>query len=115
MPSVLTTLSNVTCGHPPGLAQVQSQAKLAVGGGPVLLEAGIRSQRITACGTPLSTNSIPCQLVSSVTAGLSTKLRAGGQPVVLQTLKGTTNGTVGNVSPQLLLAGVPNQAKLTSI
>jgi flagellar hook protein FlgE len=56
---------------------------------------------------------VKCTLVNGVTAGLATKLRVGTSPVVLATLQGGTNGTIGG-TPQTLLAAVANQDKLRS-
>jgi hypothetical protein len=120
MANVLTTLSTVTCGHPPGKVQVQSQAKLAVGGGRVLVQAGIKDQTVADCGTKPASDAAgptaaPCKTVSKVGGGRSTKLRAGGQPVMLDTLAGSTDGMVLKVTPQPFLAGVANQVKLRSV
>lgn len=116
MPGVLTKLSTVTCGHTapgkPGTVQVQSSAKLRVKDSPVLLAASINGQPVTLCGTPPSSTAIPCLFVKAVSAGAALKLKIGGQPVMLETLKGSTDGTVGGVTPQLSLAAVANQLKL---
>jgi hypothetical protein len=116
MPNVLTTHSTVRCGHGPGLVLVQSQAKLAVGGGPVLLRASIADQTVMVSGCkPPTTNDKPCLHVSEVSAGISAKLKVDGQPVILETLKGSTDGTVGGTTPQRLLSGVANQGRLSSL
>jgi|GEM_PF-1146768 len=120
MPNVLTTASNVNCGHPlaatqlPGAVNTVSTAKLRVDGRPVLVKSGILLKTISKCGIT-GPNSTPCSLVSGVTTGESLKLRAGGQPVMLDTLKGTTDGKLqGDVppTPQPKLAATAGQAKL---
>lgn len=117
MAGVLTVGSDVTCGHQ-GTVTVTSSAKLSVSGNPVLLKAGIANQPVTGCAivptvapAPISTK---CLLVTSVDGGEATKLTAGGSPVVLETLKGETNGMLANVTPQMLLSGTAAQSKLTA-
>jgi hypothetical protein len=123
VPNVLTTTSTVGCGHLPpppgsGVVQVQSTAKLRVAGAPVLLLGSIANKPLVplTCGIVVSQTNVKCTKVAAVTAGTATKLTVGGQPVVLDTtLKGSTDGTLGGVTPQLLLAAVANQTKLTSV
>ncbi|MCG5072059.1 hypothetical protein [Paraburkholderia tagetis] len=118
MPGVLTTASNVTCGHA-GNVSTSSATKLQVNGAAVLLQSGIASQSVAGCSTPPASDSSgptakPCTTVASVTGGPAAKLQAGGQPVMLDTLAGTTDGMVGKVTPQTLLAGIAGQTKLTA-
>ena len=113
-------LSTVTCGHTPGKVQTQSLAKLKVNGSPVLLQTNINGQPVTGCGTlPASdvsgVTAKPCTSVSAVSAGAALKLKVNEQPVMLETLKGSTDGMVAKVTPQLLLAGVANQVKLQTV
>jgi len=117
MPKVMTMLSTVTCGHPPGKVQTQSPAKLKVNGSPVLLQASINGKPVAGCGTPPASDASgvtakPCTSVSAVSAGTALKLKITGQPVMLETLKGSTDGMVAKTTPQSLLAGVANQLKL---
>jgi hypothetical protein len=120
MPNVLTMNSTVGCGHLPpppgtGIVQVQSTAKLKVSGKSVLLLDSISGKAVSGlCGTVPATGTKKCTAVSSVSGGLATKLKVGGQPVVLDTVTGGTDGTVGG-SPQLLLAALANQPKLRSV
>jgi hypothetical protein len=123
MPNVLTTQSTVSCGllgvalpntHQ-GTVRVQSMAKLKVAGASVLLKASIENMTITDCKTPVPPHNSPCQLVSAVSDGESTKLKVDGNPVILETLKGSTNGIVTDVTPQKLLAGVASLDKLSSV
>lgn len=139
---VLTTSSDVNCGHPsttppptPGKVQTKSTAKLKVNGDPVLLESSIAGKSISGCGTlPKKDNSgtdtdLPCSKVSAVpqmvpvapdpappaiTAGRSTKLKVGEEPVMLDTLAGKTDGMVGKLTPQTLLSGKAGKNKLTA-
>ncbi len=119
MPRVLTMPNTVVCGHS-GTVAIASAAKLKVNGQSVLLNSSIVSKPVAGCTTtPASDNSgptaIPCTLVSGVSAGESVKLKVGGNAVMLETLRGSTNGMVAKVTPQTSLAGSPNQNKLNSV
>jgi hypothetical protein len=115
MAFVLTSASSLTCGHqvPPKLGKVivTGIAKLRVRGAPALRASDLASATIGDCGTVIVTSEILCTKVESVTAGAATKLRAGGEPVLLDTLKGVTNGVVG-ATPQAFLAGTAGHTKL---
>jgi hypothetical protein len=113
-------LSTVTCGHPPGKVQTQSLAKLKVNGSPVLLQASINGKPVIGCSTPPASDpsgvtAKPCTSVSAVSAGAALKLKINGQPAMLATLQGSTDGMVAKVTPQSLLAGVANQSKLQTV
>jgi hypothetical protein len=94
-----------------------STAKLTVKLSPVLTESGIDGKAVTGCkitdvtGPPPSTH---CKFVGKVTAGLATKLTVGKQPVVLDSLKGTTDG-VFQGTPQTALSGTSATPKLTAV
>ncbi len=115
MPAVLTTQSNVTCGHSPGRVSTSSPLKLRVGTAAVLVKAGVQGKSVGLCSTVTDPNSgaKQCTSVTSVTAGEANKLTAGGQKVVTAALAGGTDGTVGG-TPQLLLSATPAQSKLTA-
>jgi len=125
MPYVLTTSSSVQCGHS-GKVAVESLAKLQVNSSPILLKGSIEGKPITGCKTPSTSDTSgltnqQCDQVSSVPPGPgvilgeATKLKVGGQPVMLDTLTGKTNGMVGKVTPQPLLSAMANQSKLMTI
>jgi hypothetical protein len=116
MPGVLTLASNVKCGHGPGKVSTSSSAKLKVSGSAVLLESGISGKAVVfgSCGITPSDKSSKCTQVSSVTAGRATKLKAGGRPVMLDSLAGQTDGKLESVTPQPLLAATAGQTKLTA-
>jgi hypothetical protein len=95
---VLTTASSVTCTHG-GVVDISSDAKLTVGaaGDRVLLQAGVMGKSFKTA-PPCSnldnpnTGALQCKHVVTVTGGTSSKLRVGGQPVLLASLAGTTDG-----------------------
>lgn len=117
---VLTMASLVACGHSPGRVTIVSTAKLKVTQNSVLLEESIAQKDVTGCSTkPASDSSgtthITCTEVSAVTEGQATKLKVGGAPVILETLKGTTNGMVSKTTPQDLAVPTANQNKLKTV
>ncbi|MFD0920112.1 hypothetical protein [Saccharopolyspora rosea] len=117
MHPVLTTASRVTCGHPPGAVHAAGRAKLAVGGSPVLRRADLDGAAVENCGIqPASDASGPtavkCLAVTGITAGVSSRLRVGGEPVLLDSLAGKTNGMLAKKTPQELLAATAVQDKL---
>jgi hypothetical protein len=119
MAGVLTKESNVTCGHS-GTVSVQGADKLTVNGKKVLRKTDISGQSVGSCTTVAKSDSSgptdkPCATVSSVDAGEATKLTVGGSKVMLDTLAGQTDGMVGKVTPQLLLAAAAVQSKLTAV
>jgi hypothetical protein len=118
MAKVLTTGSDVKCAHG-GSANPSSSAQLKVGGNPVACEANVTDVTLSSCGTPTTPppqgpKNAPCSKVKAVSAGQATKLMAGGKPVMLDTLAGTTDGTVSNVTPQPGLSASANQSMLTA-
>lgn len=104
MPKVLTTASTVTCGHTPppppagqppppptvpGLVRPSSSQKLKVKGKPVLVRSSLQGATVQNC--PLKPPvGPPCQTVVTVVTGESLKLRARGQPVLLDRITLTT-------------------------
>lgn len=121
MGKVLTTASEVTCGHDPtGPIVTEGSNKLTVSGDGVLTAAGVKDKSIdpTACG--LTPNQGPpvttrCKKVQSVTAGPA-KLTVVGEAVLLEeTVAGTTDGMLAGVTPQLLLRATAKQSRLTAV
>lgn len=100
MPKVLTAQSDIQCAHAGGVKPVASGAKLKVGGAPVLLQGDLDSAPIpppTLCATvpDPNTSTIKCTATTSALGGVATKLKVGGKGVLLETVQGMTNGTVG--------------------
>jgi hypothetical protein len=135
MPNVLTTESNVTCGHK-GTVQVSSSAKLKVNNHSVLLESSIAGMSINDCKTQSvqvqgKYVSFPCASVSAtgrtsptlsvattssaITEGRSQKLKVGKFPVMLETLAGLTDGMKEGLSPVTGLQGTAVQNKLVAV
>ncbi len=119
MPAVATKASTVTCGHV-GIVATGGTSKLTVAGSPVLLAAGVQNMAVsTTCtivpntGPPASSK---CTIVTGVAnpPSLATKLFVAGAPVVLATLKGSTNGVIAG-APQTLLSATVPQTLLTTV
>lgn len=97
MPAVLTTASTLQCVHGGTITANASSSALTVGGSPVLVQADLASATIAGCtNTNASAGQVPCVAITSVAAGVSTTLKVAGQPAMLATARGLTNG-----SPQL--------------
>lgn len=109
MAGVLTTASNVQCGHQ-GTVSTRGSAKLKVQGSPVLTGSGVVGSSIAGCTTAPSSTTKPCTSVLAVGVGRALKLRVGGQPVLLDTLVGSTNGV-----PPGTLPATAGQTKLEAI
>jgi hypothetical protein len=111
MGKLLTMDSRVSCGHnPAGFVVPQSTAKLTLGGRPVLVQSSITT--IGPGCLAQKQGDIPCATVVSITAGLSVKLRVGGAAVLLDSLAGSTNGTINGEPGALTLVSV--QGKVTA-
>jgi hypothetical protein len=103
MPLVLTTVTKITCAKK-GTARGPGSANLRVDGRPVLTTSWADDAVITGCKSATK----PCTKVTAVAKGPATKLRVGGEPVLLATLSGTTDGDDAALAPILN----PGQTKL---
>lgn len=113
MRGVLTTKSDVSCGHE-GTVAVTGLPRLRIDGGQVLVKTGVATKAVASCATPLDTNtgSKPCTTVTGVSSGEASKLRVDGQAVLTKALGGETDGSVSSTTPQLLLSAMPKQTLL---
>jgi hypothetical protein len=121
---VLTMASDVFCGPLPphgGKVVTASVSKLSVDHHPVLVENGndkklisktFKCQIVPEPGPPKSE---PCKKVLSITVGTATKLTVQHQPVILDSLKGTTDGEVADVTPQTAMYAEAKQTKLSAL
>lgn len=97
MEKVLTVASDVSCDHPPtGGGKVQlvaGQNVLMVSGASVLAQSQATAEILPGCSqTNTQAGEVVCSTVLSQSAGYSTVLKVNGQPVLLETAGGTTNG-----------------------
>ncbi|WP_378729861.1 hypothetical protein [Nocardia brasiliensis] len=92
MAKVLVTNSQLTCTHAPLI--VRSSAALTVNGNPVLLVTDFPAATF-ACTTVTPAGG-PCKKLLPFTAGVSTVLKVGGQPVVLATAAALTDASAAN-------------------
>lgn len=110
MPAVLTIASKLTCAHQ-GLVQIPPvEHALTVDGQSVLLQSDLLNAMIVGC-TNVSPSTVPCTSIMSVVSGAATKLTVDGQPALLETAQGLTNGLPAPAPWQVQSAG---QTKLTA-
>jgi len=111
MPFVLTKSSVIGCGHSPGAVDLSAVAsKLIVAGQPAVLAGGIAL--IKGCPIVPSPGSAPCGPVTLVPGtGVSTKLKVGGRPVMLDSVKASTTGA----PPPGVFAVTVVQTKLSAV
>lgn len=109
MANVLTIGSDVTCGHK-GTVSKTSTAKLKINGRSALLKSSIENRIINGCTTERTNSTNPCERVLSVEGtSEARKLTVQGRRVLLDSLKGSTDGV-----PLGLLAVDAKQDKLTA-
>jgi hypothetical protein len=86
MSLVLTQTAQIRCNHG-GTVIIQNEGKkLKFGDSELITKSQILSSTITGC--PRDT---PCTGIANITVGEATKLSVGNQPILLDTLQGTTN------------------------
>ncbi|ATL67470.1 hypothetical protein [Nocardia terpenica] len=95
MAKVLVASARLSCGPVPphGPITVTATAALTVDGNPVLVVADF-ARAVLACG--VQPPSKPCTKLLPFTAGVSTVLTVGGQPVVLASAVAQTDATAAN-------------------
>jgi hypothetical protein len=117
----LTTDGDVLCGHDPGnegKASVNASHKLTVKSKSVLLTSDINGKTISGCmiSDKSDTSGIvdqKCHTVTAVLLGWATKLKVGGEFVILdEELRGTTDGYKNHVKGLSALHGSAVQSKL---
>jgi hypothetical protein len=106
MANVLTSASSITCGHE-GQISSTSAANLTIDGNPVLIEIG--STVSDTCKLQDSNSSKKCA-TAIAEGGKAAKLCVDGSPVMLHTVKGTTNG----YPPPGMITVDAKQTKLTA-
>ncbi|WP_433634297.1 hypothetical protein [Nocardia sp. CA-120079] len=96
MAKVLVTSAQLSCGPMPphNVLTMNSSAILTVRGVAVLLAPGYRDAQLT-CAIPPEGGG-PCTKLLAFSAGVSTVLKVGGQPVVLETAAASTDATATN-------------------
>ncbi len=107
MASVLTTGSNIDCGHM-GSVALKGNDKLKVGGNPVVVQGGVGPGLSKPCSLVTSGNTKQCT-TATASGGTAGKLNVGGSPVVLDSVSVTTDG-----QPTGTPVVTANQNKLTA-
>jgi hypothetical protein len=117
MSAVLTQGSSLACQNQGKVALSPTQTKLTVGGQAALVDGDLKLAAIsTACATVTdpNTTTLKCSAVNSAVGGVATKLTVGGKGVLLDSIQGLTNGTVGG-TPQTWSVKSAGQTKLTTV
>lgn len=91
---VLSGNAVIRCSHGGTVRATPSQQALKVDGTAVLVQSDLTAASIAGCtNTDARAGQAPCLRIVSVAAGLARRLKAGGQPVVLDDATGPTSST----------------------
>lgn len=91
--SILTIDAELRCSHLTGTVQVKAQQKwVTVEARALLVQDDPEGRAIAGC--PVAPPNKLCTTTLSVEAGYSALVRVGGRPVCLDTLTGSTDGTL---------------------
>ncbi len=115
MAAVLTEQSTIKCAHQGTIKPIASQTKLKVAGSNVLVQGDLNGKPISGCTTPIdpNTSSKTCMTITSEIPGMAMKLKVNGKGVLLPTVQGMTDGTMGG--PQTWSVQDAAQTKLKSV
>jgi hypothetical protein len=113
MPAVLTENSTITCAHQGSVQRRAGQGNLTVNGQKVLVLGDLVGAAISGCANPVAppSGNKTCTATTAAIGGVSTKLRVGGKLVLLETINGLTDGTLGG-APQPWSVKSAGQTKL---
>lgn len=117
MSAVLTQGSSLACANQGKVTLSPTQTKLKIGGQAALVDGDLKAAAISsACTTLTNSNQgdLKCSAVASAVGGVATKLTVGGKGVLLDSIQGLTNGTVGG-TPQTWSVKSAGQTKLTTV
>jgi hypothetical protein len=93
MGPLLTSDAVILCIHGGKVTPIPSQAKVLIGGAPVLVVTDLIGAPIAGCTLPPTPASKPCTTVVSVLPGSwSPKVLVGGRPALVATATGLTDG-----------------------
>ena len=92
MATVLTTASQLACSHGGSVTLTGGRSLLTVGGKPVLARLDVVGKGVSGCITPDTSSTKRCTMVTSLLAGESSRLSAGGQAVLTTEARGLTDG-----------------------
>jgi hypothetical protein len=109
MPNVLTEGATVKCSHQGTVKVSAGQSKLKVGGKAVLVKGDLDGKTVSGC-TNTGPNLSPCATTVSMSAGASTKMKADGKAVLLDSAMGITD----SVPPGTFKVDAAGQTKLTA-
>jgi uncharacterized Zn-binding protein involved in type VI secretion len=105
MPYILTTGSTVQCIHGGNVTLKTSQTKLKVDGQPALVSLDLVNASIPDCPVKPAPGVAPCLAITSVITGTATTVIINGEPVLLDTATGLTNGVPQPTTWSVISAG----------
>jgi hypothetical protein len=95
MSLVLTEKSSLACANQGAVQLTATQSKLTVAGAKVLVTGDLASAPISHCLTVTdNTGNKQCTMIATTVGGVSAKLKVAGKGVLLDSISGTTDGTV---------------------
>ena len=90
---ILTLSAVVRCEHLSGKARLRARRRFCrIGRDPVLSRADAVGRPISGCFLNPLLGQLPCSVTTRVFRGYSRFIRLARRPVILSTLKGSTNG-----------------------
>src|SRR5215213_5941774 len=114
MPAVLTESSTVKCADQ-GTVQLRAgQSKLTVNGSKVLVDGDLAGASLGLCTLATTNTTKTCSAVALVLpGGVAGKLKVDGKGVLLESIKGTTDGFIP-AGPRTWSVQSAGQTKLTT-
>src|SRR5712691_10377369 len=104
MSFALTENSDLVCAHKGTIKITASQSELTVSGANVLVDGDLAQAPVSLCTTvpasPPSPVSSKCLTVVSAIGGVAVKFNVQGKGVLLDSIRGITDGVVANVTQQ---------------
>ena len=91
MPFVVNLNATILCAHGGKVTLMPRQTTVTAGGAAVMALGDIMGSPIAGCGQ-MSATTKPCTTVVATIGGISPKVTAGGKPVHVDSLSGTTDG-----------------------
>ena len=116
MAAILTESSMLVCTHQGQVQLHAGQSKLTVSGSKALVEGDLSAAAVSNCITvpDPNTTTVKCLAVATASGGVAGKLKVDGKGVLLESIQGQTNGTVGG-TPQTWSVQSAGQTKLTTV
>jgi hypothetical protein len=106
MPPIVTSNAIIMCAHGGQVTLIPKQTQVMIQGGAVMCATDLIGAPIVGCAQPPSPSTVPCTAVVSMLPGsTSLTVTVSGQPALVATLSGLTDG----VPPGALIVSYPGQ------